>query len=360
MKFGHFCLPTYYEDVYPSVGDHMRHLIDFMVSSEDLGFDALWANEHHFHPYGGHIPSPPLFLAALAQRTKRVRLGTSIIVMPLHNPIEIAEQMAMVDLMSGGRMELGVGRGFVVHDHETFGINVAHGQARTTEGLEVILKAWTGKPFTHHGQHFNYDDLTVWPKPQQDPHPPIWLACSSHPESFAWSAKQGYKLLTVAYVKPLPKLAEFTDIYRQTWQESGRDMADCEVCTHYQVYVHEDGNVARERCKQALRRYSDLLRASLQQAKDVNEALRQSAAEDVDIDHVIEQGRVCAGTPDECLAILERAQDQLGLTIVDCNFMFGGLTYEEADRSIQLFASKVMPRLKNRLPSWKGQLAGAR
>ncbi len=75
---------------------------------------------------------------------------------------------------------------------------------------------------------------------------------------------------------------------------------------------------------------------------------------------MIEQGRVCAGTPDECLAILERAQDQLGLTIVDCNFLFGGLTYQEAQCSIELFASKVMPRLKNRLPSWKGQLAGAR
>jgi len=360
LKFGHFCLPTYYEDVYGSVGNHMRRLVDFMAASEDLGFDALWANEHHFHAYGGHIPSPPVFLAALAQRTKRVRLGTSIIVMPLHNPIEIAEQMAMVDLMSGGRVELGVGRGFVVHDHETFGVPVAEGQARTTEGLEVILKAWTGQPFTHHGQHFQYENLTVWPKPEQDPHPPVWLACSNNPESFAWTARHGYKLLTVAYVKPLEKLAGFTDIYRQTWQESGRSMADCEVCTHYQVFVHEDGQLARERCKQALRRYSELLRASLQQARDVNEALRQSAAEDVDIDKVIDQGRVCAGTPEECLGILERAQDQLGLTIVDCNFLFGGLTYEEADRSIRLFATEVMPRLKNRLPSWKGALAGAR
>lgn len=358
MKFGHFCLPTYYPDVYPSVGAHMRHLVDFMAASEDLGFDALWANEHHFHAYGGHIPSVPVFLAALAQRTKRVRLGSSIIVMPLHNPIEIAEQLAMVDLMSGGRLELGVGRGFVVHDHETFGVEVSEGQTRTTEGLEVVLKAWKGEAFTHHGQHFNYENLTVWPKPEQSP-PPVWMACSNTPASFEWTARQGYNLLTVAYVKPLPVLAANTTLYRDAWVASGRDLADCEICTHYQVFVDEDGDRARARFKQALERYTALLQESLHQAKDVNEALRQSAAEDVDIDRVIEQGRVCAGTPEECTAILQRAQDQLGVTIVDCNFLFGGITYEEADRSINLFAEEVMPKLRGRQPAWKPQLAGA-
>jgi len=359
VKFGHFCLPTYYPDVYPSVGAHMRHLIDFMALSEQLGFDAVWCNEHHFHAYGGHIPAPPVFLAALAQRTKRVRLGTSIIVMPLHNPIEIAEQMAMVDLMSGGRLELGVGRGFVVHDHETFGVPVGEGQMRTTEGLEVILKAWTGEPFSHHGAHFNFENLTVWPRPEQSP-PPVWMACSNNPDSFAWTARQGYRVLTVAYIKPLPKLAGMTAIYRDEWQASGRSLADCEICTHYQVYVHENGDVARSRFKQALERYSGLLRASIEQASDVHAALRESSAEDVDINTVIDEGRVCAGTPDECLAILQRAQDELGVTVVDCNFLFGGLTYEEADRSIRLFASEVLPRLRDRQPSWKPQLAGAR
>ncbi|HLG72037.1 MAG TPA: LLM class flavin-dependent oxidoreductase [Chloroflexota bacterium] len=359
MKFGHFCLPTYYPDVYPSVAAHMRHLVDFMAGSEELGFDALWANEHHFHAYGGHIPSVPIFLAALAQRTKRVRLGSSIIVMPLHNPIEVAEQLAMVDLMSGGRLELGLGRGFVVHDHETFGIDIADGQALTTEGLEVVLKAWTGKPFTYHGKHFKYENLTVWPKPEQDPHPPIWMACSNTPASFEWTARQGYKLLTVAYVKPLPVLAANTQLYREAWVASGRDLANCDICTHYQIVCDEDGDVARRRAKQALERYTGLLQESLRQAKNVNEALRQSAAEDVDIEHIVEQGRMCVGTPDECLAVLQRAQDELGVTVVDGNFLFGGMTYEEADRSIRLFANEVMPRMRDQHPAWKRQLAAA-
>jgi len=360
LKFGHFCLPTYYPDVYPSVGEHMRNLIDFMASSEDLGFDGVWANEHHFHPYGGHIPSPPVFLSALAQRTKRVRLGTSIIALPLHNPIEIAEQMAMVDLMSGGRLELGIGRGFVIHDHETFNIPPEHSQSRNTEGLEVILKAWTGKPFSHYGQHFNYDNLTVWPKPQQDPHPPVWVACSGTPSSFEWTGQQGYQLLTVAYIKPLETLAALTATYRDAWTASGRKLADAEICTHYQVVLDHDGAAARKRAEQALHRYSALLRESLLLAKSVNKALESSSQEDVNIEKLVDEGRLLAGTPEECLAVLERAQDQLGLTVVDCNFLFGGLTYEEADRSIRLFASEIIPRLHDRQPSWKAPLVAAR
>ena len=105
MKFGHFCLPTYFADVDGTVGQFTRRFVDFLAESEALGFDSLWANEHHFDAYGGIIPSPPIMLSALAQRTKRVRLGTSIIVLPLHNPIEIAEQMAIsIGLCKGSTM----------------------------------------------------------------------------------------------------------------------------------------------------------------------------------------------------------------------------------------------------------------
>src|SRR5579872_7154012 len=178
MRFGHFCLPTYFADVDGSVGDFMRRFVDFLVESEALGFDSLWANEHHFDAYGGLIPSPPILLSALAQRTKRARLGTSIIVLPLHNPLEIAEQMAMIDLMSNGRVELGVGRGFVAYDYDRLGVSRDDSQDRMREGLELILKAWSGEPFTHHGKFYRYENLTVWPRPQQRPHPPVWISCS--------------------------------------------------------------------------------------------------------------------------------------------------------------------------------------
>ncbi|MBV9119568.1 MAG: LLM class flavin-dependent oxidoreductase, partial [Chloroflexi bacterium] len=295
MKFGHFCLPTYFPDVNGTVGEHMRRLVDFMVASEDLGFDAVWANEHHFHPFGGHIPSPPIFLSAIAQRTKRVRLGTSIMVMPLHNPIEIAEQLAMVDLMSGGRVELGVGRGFVVYDYEKFEVAVDEGQARTTEGLEVVLKAWSGAPFSHHGVHYNYDNLEVWPRPEQRPHPPVWVACATTPSSFEYTAKQGYKLLTVAYIKPLDKLAELTDVYRQAWAAAGRPADQCEVCTHFQVVVDEDGGRARELMGSALARYGQQNAEARALSQTAAQAQQSAAMEDISVESVLKQGRAIAG-----------------------------------------------------------------
>src|SRR5581483_7849946 len=164
------CLPTYFPEVDGDVGDYMRRWIGFLAGCDELGFDSLWCNEHHFNAYGGILPSTPMMLSALAQRTNRVMLGTSIVVLPLHNPIEVAEQFAMVDLMSGGRVALGIGRGFVTYDYEVHGVSYEESQARTTEGLEVILKAWQDGPFSHNGMFHRFEHVDVWPKPEQRPH----------------------------------------------------------------------------------------------------------------------------------------------------------------------------------------------
>src|SRR5437763_7475595 len=143
LEFAVFALPTFFPERDGPQGPYMRKFVDFLVSAEDLGYDGIWANEHHFHPYGGLIPSPAVLLSAVAQRTSRMRLGTSVVVLPLHHPLEIAEQLAMVDNMSGGRVDLGIGRGFVPFDYHMWNIPMGEGQARTQESLEVIIKAWS-------------------------------------------------------------------------------------------------------------------------------------------------------------------------------------------------------------------------
>ncbi len=154
MKFGLFFLPTYFPELDGALGSYVRFLVDYAATAEELGFDSVWANEHHFSPYGGLMPSVPVFLAAVAQRTKRVRLGTSVVVLAFHNPIEIAEQLAMVDLMSNGRLEFGFGRGYIAADYRGWGVPIEEGQARTNESLDVILKAWAGTPFNYEGKHY--------------------------------------------------------------------------------------------------------------------------------------------------------------------------------------------------------------
>lgn len=352
MKFGHFCLPTYFADVDGTVGQFTRRFVDFLVESEALGFDSLWANEHHFDAYGGIIPSPPIMLSALAQRTTRVRLGSSIIVLPLHNPIEIAEQMAMVDLMSGGRIELGIGRGFVAYDYDRLRIPLENAQERLKDGLGVILKAWAGGPFSHRGPYYQYENVEVWPPPQQQPHPPIWLSCGGTPQSFDWAGRQGYRIMTVAYrgVEPLIALNR---LYREAWAAAGHVADAYEISAHYQVVLAPNGAEAKGIAQEALRRYNGATTHTTQRVRSDSErsaiAVQQKIAQEMlDLDQMIKECRVIAGTPAEAVELLERAQDLMGFTQVDCTFYFGGIAFEHAQRSHRLFASEVMPKLRGR------------
>jgi natural product biosynthesis luciferase-like monooxygenase protein len=352
MKFGHFCLPTYFPEIDGTVGEFTRRFVDFLVDSEALGFDFLWANEHHFDAYGGMVPSPPTLLSALAQRTKRVRLGTSIVVLPLHNPIEIAEQMAMIDLMSNGRVELGVGRGFVVYDYDRLGVSRDNSQERMKDGLQVILKAWSGEPFDHRGTHYKYENLQVWPRPEQRPHPPIWMSCSSTPSSFEWAGQQGYSILTVAY-RGVDALVQNNEIYRAARKAAGHEPAGARIAVHYQVVLSEDSREAKSITATALKRYAEATTHTLDRIRadqQYNTGRQQIVEDMLDLERLIAECRVVAGTPAEAVTILERAQDLMGYTHLDCTFYFGGITFEQAQRSQRLFAKEVMPKLRGREP----------
>jgi natural product biosynthesis luciferase-like monooxygenase protein len=349
MEFAVFALPTYYADRDGPEGPYFRHLVDFLASAEELGYDGVWANEHHFHPYGGMIPSPAVMLAALSQRTSRVRLGTSVTVLPLHNPIEVAEQLAMVDLMSGGRLELGVGRGFVAYDYEVNRIPLAEGQERTVEGLELVLQAWSRQRFTHEGKYYQYRDLEVWPRPEQLPHPPVWIAATTNPTSFELVGKLDHNLLTVGYLKPMEDLAALIQLYRDARSAAGHT-TQRRIATHYQVVLTDDRASARRIAKEGLQRYVRLNFDAQSLAK--TQVLRAETAamarnpDSIDIDALVEQGRVLAGTPDEVAATLKRARDVLGITGVDCTFTFGAIDWETAERSMRLFATDVIPQVR--------------
>jgi natural product biosynthesis luciferase-like monooxygenase protein len=354
MKFGHFCLPTFFPDVDGNVGLLMRRWLDLLAESETLGFDSLWANEHHFDPYGGIIPSPPTLLAALSQRTRQVRLGTSIVVLPLHSPIEIAEQLAMVDLMSSGRVEFGIGRGFVEFDYDRLHVPRADSNERMREQLEVILKAWTGEPFSHKGRFYQYENLEVWPKPEQRPHPPIWVSCSRTPSSFAWAGERGFNVLTVAY-HSVQNLVAMNKLYRDAWDTAGHPKGKSNLATHYHCVLAETKREAREIAGKAWRRYTEATTHTIERvgpalAGPAAEARRKGMEDLWDTDRMVEELRQIACTPDECVTLLERAQDAMGFTQCDCTFFFGGITFDQAQRSLRLFANEVMPKLKNREP----------
>lgn len=341
MKFAAYAMPSYCEALGLTEGEMLRATVDHLAAAEALGFDSIWVNEHHFHQYGGLMPSLPTMLAALSQRTSKVRLGTSVVVLPLHNPIEVAEQLAMVDLMSGGRIDLGIGRGFVVHDYEVLGVPYGDAQDRLFESLDVIRQAWSGGRFTHSGRYYQYEDVQVWPRPQQRPHPPIWIACSNSPSSFAWTGTQGFSLLTIGYNKPIADTAKLTAGFRAAWAAAGHE-ATPTIATHYHVVVADNRAEARRTAESGLAEHVRLNQASRSLAKGGIPPTTGSLS----IGQLVDEGRLIAGDPDDCAKMLRRAGDEIGCTETHCLFQFGNIPFEVAQRSMSLLATEVIPQLR--------------
>jgi alkanesulfonate monooxygenase SsuD/methylene tetrahydromethanopterin reductase-like flavin-dependent oxidoreductase (luciferase family) len=345
VKFGTFTLPTYFPEIDGSLAQFYDNMLAMIRDSERLGFDFAWCNEHHFNPYGGMIPSPAVLLTAVAMQTSRIRLGTSVILLPLHHPIEQAESMAMLDQLSHGRLEVGFGRGFVGGDYKGYGVPYETAQDQLYEGIEVVQAAWQQQPFSHKGRFYNIEEVPVWPTPYQQPYPPLWGAATRSEESFAYWGMRGFNLLTVIYLFSVDKVAEQVRIFRDAAATAGHDVSKLRVSTHYQVCCSEDGDEARRVGKAAVLRYAEQIVQARSRATTVVPFVEPS------FEDMLRDGRVCMGTPDECVAVLKNARDTIGLSNLDCQFYFGGIPFEQARRSQELFATEVMPRLREPEPA---------
>src|SRR5579864_2391490 len=174
------------------LADLYRDHLEEAVLAEELGFDCVWASEHHFSP-DAWSPSPFPFLAAVAARTERVRVGTYVLLLPLHNPLRIAEDVAVLDNISGGRVDLGVGVGSSPDEFHTFGVPIEGRLGRTFEALRIIERCFTGEKFSHHGKYFDFPDVQMTTLPVQRPGPPILVAAMGE-QSVRWTARRGYHM----------------------------------------------------------------------------------------------------------------------------------------------------------------------
>src|SRR5262245_22148189 len=155
--------------------------LEIAQAAETLGFDNVWLAEHHFSTYG-YLSRPAQLATYIAARTTRIRVGTAVIVVPLHHPLVIAEEIATLDLLAGGRVDVGLGRGYQPYEFERLGLDLESGWARWDEAIDIILKAFTGQPSSYDGKLFKIPGTFVFPQPLQQPHPPIWITAQS-PES---------------------------------------------------------------------------------------------------------------------------------------------------------------------------------
>ena len=341
MKFGSHYLPTYVPDLDGSVAEFYQKMFGQMEEMDRLGYDHIWVTEHHFAHYGGDLPHPPTFMAAIARSTKRIRLGVAINVLPLHNPIHVAESYAMVDVISNGRLDFGVGKGSEAHEFRKFRIDQKEATGRLYEGVEVMLQAWSDKPVSFKGEFFNYDKVPVYPKPVQRPHPPIWVGCARTEDSFRWAGEHGFHLMTLPYLYREPRiLPGFIKIYQDNLAKGGHDSGEMDILGKFHIYVSSSLEKAIEEAAPYLDKYLEVHSAADPDRKESGLLVQRDAKVQ------ILEGFVLAGDSERVADTICRWRDQNGLTAISGTFHFGGMPQDMTLKSIRLFAERVMPKFQ--------------
>jgi len=338
MKFGIHILPTYMPDVEGALPDFYQQMFGQIIEVEKLGFDQAWVTEHHFGGYGGTLPHPPTFLAAIACKTSRIRLGVAVAVLPLHNPLEIAEAYAMADVISGGRLDFGIGKGSEPVEYRKFGMNRDEGSARFAECAEVIRQAWSDGPVNFHGEFYKYDNVDILPKPLQRPHPHIWVGATRSEETFRWAGANGYDLMTVPFVHPsTDALRELVKLYRAELADAGHDFVSREVLGKFHIYVSDSFERGMREAAPYMKNYSDI-----HTAVDPGRKLTER-----DIGSDMARGFIIVGDPERCSDTIRRWHDEAGITTFSGTFHFGGMPQELALKNLYLFTERVLPALKD-------------
>ncbi len=239
MRFGLFCSPKADLPGFgPETGRGFFDYLDFNVEAEALGFHSSFSVEHHFSGWN-QVSSTLMLLTALAMRTTTLRLGTAVIVPPWHNPVLLAEEAATLDLLSKGRLDLGIGKGYRHSEFKGFQIAPEEAEARFEEAIEVMRRAWTTRErFSHKGRFWHFADIVVEPPPAQSPHPPLWVAAgNSH--SIKRAGARGFNLILDQYASPA-MLGERIAIYRAEREANGLGFDPMQVTVARQLYVAKD------------------------------------------------------------------------------------------------------------------------
>jgi alkanesulfonate monooxygenase SsuD/methylene tetrahydromethanopterin reductase-like flavin-dependent oxidoreductase (luciferase family) len=355
MRFGTF----YFFQAVPWLShDEVVHReLQQMEWTEELGFDRIWLTEHHFIDYGLAV-DPATLAATAASRTRRVRIGLAAAILPFHHPLRLAEQLALVDVISRGRLDVGIGRGNRPAEFRGYNVPQQENRERTEEALEIILRAWTEERFSYEGRFFTINDARVMPKPRQRPHPPLFQVCGSK-ESIEGTAVRGWPMLnSVLRGNAEQQLTTNRDFYVGALRKNGRSDADVAAMLQQwgvsrQIYVAATDAQAQAEAKDAELWYQESFRRFVlpDRIEDAHPSLqphfRQMAERlaTVSWDDLVRE-TVAFGSPDTVARKIE-AMRALGVGHVLCWMNFGGLPQDKIRRSMELFAAEVMPHFRD-------------
>jgi natural product biosynthesis luciferase-like monooxygenase protein len=314
--------------------------------AEALGFDAVWLAEHHGSNYGV-VPAPYVMGTAIAQRTERIRIGTMVSILPFTHPVHTAEDYAMLDVLSGGRLNFGTGRGYQPREFDMFGKSPAESRELFVESLEIIDTLWHQDNVTYRGKHYSLADVELHPKPLQE-RVPIYIAALS-PESFELAAGRGYQVITQPSLRQ--SLAEMKENFRQSRQvflDRGWNPADVAFPMNMITHIAETAEQAREEVRSSIEWYLDRVR-SLAPGADGRSVAKsyeryKVQADDLPTFEKIDKERIIlVDDPEGARKFVQSLVDEIELNHMTLTMRIGGLEPEAVERSMRLWAEEVMP-----------------
>lgn len=320
------------------------------AEAESIGFAHARVVEHYFENYGGLTPNPLIFLTAIAQRTKRMRLITGAILPVFNNPLKVAGEIGMVDAISNGRLDIGLARAFLLHEFRRFGISPDESYARYLEGIEQIELLLTKENVTHKGRFHSFENITSLPRPTQKPRPKFYVAATQTPETFEYAGRKGYSLMAI----PIGSIKPLLEIYRKAWRDAGH-AGNGEVMVAFHMFCHDDAQRARDLCRSAFDLYfSELAYCAGEWARDqvVSKDYRDyekatAKFASITLESQIDSGGAWVGTPIQIIEQINNSIEAIGaFEHASLQVNFGDLAYPVARSSLQLFGTQVLPHFR--------------
>ena len=318
------------------------------MRGEELGFHSAWVAEHHFSRYGLG-PSSLIVIGSIAVQTKNIRLGTAVLVPPLHHPVRLAEDTATVDVISGGRLDVGFGRGSAQYEYRGYDVDHEESQSRFQETINQVKGLWTTADYSNDGRHFEIHRANLVPPPIQKPHPPVYIAATRTQATLEFAVSTGHPLV----IGVMLDTADAVDLCRrfvEMSEESGHNVPMSRIPFFRYFYVAETEEQAREDTRVALNWNIDITqwRRALKEGSEVHQRLedwRNTRTELPPSYDYLYENRAIIGTPDQCVAKLNELRAQ-GIEYFVCNIAFGSMEHRKVMSSMELFAREVMPRLR--------------
>ena len=347
MRFGMFDTIRWHEDV--SGEDTITNALEQVEFADRLGIQDIWLGEHHFSRHG-ILSGIFSFMGAVAARTSQARIGTSIVVLPFHNPVQVAEEAAIIDIISNGRFNLGVGAGYQAQEFHGMGVDITKSREMFKEYLDVVLKCWEEGPLTYQGDFVNIENIWVIPKPVQKPGPPIYIAVSTSPESVDYAAKIGVPILVGGPTTTLGQTPEVVRMWHERMEHYGNPHEHIDLPVSANVYVAPTMEEAENDIKGLEAKINEeFYRIGNPADKDGNfpanykhwvhrDRDRQASAERARQEGI----RPLVGTPEVVCERLEILRSK-GINRIFGKFGAAGLDLDKSLRCIEMFATQVMP-----------------